>query len=178
MHALVLPAEGRTEEVEAWLEESITSPQVTVETFGTSYRFQHKFMQMGMQGTAIAESILIVVAALALAIMNYIHVTQRRDEFGTLHAVGHSRAGLVVRTVRESVGIAGAAWLSGAACCFVLILGAQTIVYVPRGMSLDMSSVTPWLFTLPIPIAVVAASAGAIAWALFRLDPVAVIERR
>jgi hypothetical protein len=45
-------------------------------------------------------------------------------------------------------------------------------------MSLDLANVTPWLFTLPIPVAVVAASAGTIAWALKRLDPVAVIERR
>jgi hypothetical protein len=45
-------------------------------------------------------------------------------------------------------------------------------------MSLDMANIAPWLFTLPIPMAVIAASAGTIAWALSRLDPVAIIERR
>jgi hypothetical protein len=45
-------------------------------------------------------------------------------------------------------------------------------------MSLDLTNTTPWLFTLPIPVAVVAASAGTIACALSQLDPVAVIERR
>jgi ABC-type lipoprotein release transport system permease subunit len=178
MHALVIPVEGRAVEVEAWLEENIASPQVAVETFGTRYRYVQEFMRIAMLFLVITESILAVVAAVALAILNYIFVTQRRDEFGILHAVGHGRAGLIVRTVRESVGIAGAAWLFGAACCLALLLGAHAIVYAPRGMSLDLTNTVPWLFTLPIPLAVVVASAGTIAWALSRLDPVAVIERR
>lgn len=178
MHALVVPVEGRAVEVEAWLEENIASPQVAVETFGTRYRYVQEFMRIAMLFLVITESILAVVAAVALAILNYIFVTQRRDEFGILHAVGHGRAGLIVRTVRESVGIAGAAWLFGAACCLALLLGAHTIVYAPRGMSLDLTNTVPWLFTLPIPLAVVVASAGTIAWMLSRLDPVAVIERR
>ena len=127
---------------------------------------------------AITESLLAVVAAIALAILNYIFVSQRRDEFGILHAVGHSRVGLIVRTLRESAGTAGVAWLFGAACCLALVLGAHAIVYAPRGMTLDLTNIVPWLFTLPIPLAVVAASAGTIAWALSRLDPVSVIERR
>jgi hypothetical protein len=36
----------------------------------------------------------------------------------------------------------------------------------------------PWLFTLPIPVAVIAASGGLVARMLRRLDPVSVIERR
>jgi ABC-type antimicrobial peptide transport system permease subunit len=178
MHALVIPVKGYEEEVETWLEESIPSPRVEVETFGTSYRYWHGLTRMTMPILATTESILAVVAALALAILNTIFVAQRRDEFGVLHAVGHSRARLIARTVRESIGVAGAAWLVGAACCLALVLGAQTIVYVPRGMSLDLANATPWLFTLPIPLATVAASAGTIAWALSRLDPATVIERR
>jgi len=178
MHALVLPVEGREAEVENWLEESIASPQVTVQTFGTTYRHQYEDGQKLLLTLAVTESILAIVTAGALAILNHIFIMQRRDEFGVLHAVGHSRAGLVARTLRESAGIAGAAWLVGAVCCLVLLFGAQTIVYVPRGMSLDLTNPTPWLFTLPIPLAVVTASTGTIAWALSRLDPVAVIERR
>jgi hypothetical protein len=34
------------------------------------------------------------------------------------------------------------------------------------------------MFTLPIPIAVVAASVATIAWMLSKLDPVAIVERR
>jgi ABC-type antimicrobial peptide transport system permease subunit len=178
MHALVVPVEGREVEVEAWLEESIASPRVTVGTLGTAYRSAIEGRRNLMLLLAVTESILAMVAVGALAILNTIFVAQRRDEFGVLHATGHSRTKLIRRTVQESAGIAGAAWLIGAACCATLVLGAQTIVYVPRGMSLDLTNIVPWLFTLPIPIAVIGASAGTIARALSRLDPVAVIERR
>jgi ABC-type lipoprotein release transport system permease subunit len=178
MHALVIPGEGREAEVETWLEKSIASPRVKVETFDTLYRRLQEDGQKLTLVLAVTESILAIVMAGALAILNHIFVAQRRDEFGVLHAMGHSRARLIGRTLRESVGIAGTAWLVGAACCLVLLLSAQAIVYVPMGMSLDLTNPVPWLFTLPIPIAVVAASAGTTAWALSKLDPVAIIERR
>jgi hypothetical protein len=178
IHALVIPVEGHTREVETWLEENIASPQVAVETFGARYRYVQDFLRIAMPLLAGIESILAAVAAIALAILNYIFVTQRQDEFGILHAVGHSRTGLIARTLRESVGITGAAWLIGAACCLALVLSAQAIVYAPKGMSLDLTNITPWLFTLPIPLAIVVASIGTIGWTLSRLDPVTIIERR
>jgi hypothetical protein len=85
---------------------------------------------------------------------------------------------LIARTLRESIGITGAAWLIGAVCCLALVFGAQAVVYVPKGMSLDLADVVPWLFTLPIPLAIVVSSVGTIGWMLKRLDPVAIIERR
>jgi ABC-type lipoprotein release transport system permease subunit len=178
MHALVVPIEGHEAEVEAWLGESIASPRLTVGTLSAIYRDANGGRREMMRLLAVTESILAIVAAGALAILNTIFVRQRRDEFGMLYAAGRSRAALIARTVRESAGIATVAWLIGAACCLVLLLGAQAIVYVPRGLSLDLPNLAPWLFTLPIPVAVVAASAGTIAWALSQLDPVAVIERR
>ena len=72
----------------------------------------------------------------------------------------------------------GAAWLVGAVLCAAGMLYVQTSIYAPRGMSVNLYNPWPWLFTLPIPVAVVAASAGTIAWMLSRLDPVAVVERR
>jgi hypothetical protein len=51
-------------------------------------------------------------------------------------------------------------------------------LYAPRGLSLNFFNPMPWLFTLPIPVAVIAASGGLVARMLRRLDPVSVIERR
>jgi ABC-type lipoprotein release transport system permease subunit len=177
-HLLVVPVKGRESEMEMWLEETIASPRVQVETLDANYRLWWTVVQFMMLSLAVSEAVLAVVAAGALAILNYMFVTQRRDEFGVLHAVGHSRAGLIARTLRESIGVAGAAWLIGATICIAAMLYFQINVFSPLGTSLDWTNPTPWLFTLPIPIAVVAASAGTIAWALSRLDPVTVIERR
>jgi hypothetical protein len=177
-HALIIPAEGRESEMEVWLEESIDSPRVNVTTLGTSYREWRRTGQGYLTFLAITEVILAATAAIALIILNTIFFAQRRDEFGTLHAVGHSRLMLTARTLQESVSIVGVAWLIGAALCMIGVFWVQADILAPVGMSIDFSNPTPWLFTFPIPLTVVAASAGTIAWMLSRLDPVAVIERR
>jgi hypothetical protein len=43
---------------------------------------------------------------------------------------------------------------------------------------MDLFNLGPWLFTLPIPLTVLAASTGTIARMLSKLDPVSIIERR
>jgi hypothetical protein len=177
-HFLVASLEGRETELETWLEENVASSQVAVETFGATYRLARDVERGMFSFFAGAEVIIALAAATALAVLHYIFFAQRREEFGTLHAVGHSRAWLIWRVLRESVSVVGAAWLVGAVLCAAGMLYVQANVYVPRGMSVNLYNPWPWLLTLPIPVAIVAASAGTIAWTLSRLDPVAVIERR
>ncbi|MBN1813314.1 MAG: ABC transporter permease [Anaerolineae bacterium] len=177
-HLLVVPVKGRESEMEVWLEETVASPRVNVETLGTSYRLWQRNTQTAQMVVAISLTILTTVAGIGLAILNTISFAQRRDEFGILYATGHNRAKLITRSLRENVSIMVVAWLIGAAICIVVLFFAQATFYVPLGTSVNLTNPTPWLFTLPIPIAVVAASAGTIAWTLKRLDPVAIIERR
>jgi hypothetical protein len=80
--------------------------------------------------------------------------------------------------VKETGSTAGVAWLVGAAVCVAGLGAMQALVYAPRGLSLRFFDITPWLFTLPIPLAVVLVSAGTIGRMLRRLDPVLVIEGR
>jgi FtsX-like permease family len=177
-HMLVIPVKGREAEMENWLRETIASPRVEMDTLDTSYRRWLGLVQISQTIADIGVIILTVAAGLALAILNYIFFTQRRDEFGTLHAIGHSRAALTARALRESASITAVAWLVGAAVCIAGLLYFQAQVYAPLGTSVDLTNLTPWLFTLPIPIAVVVASAGTIGWILRRLDPVVIIEGR
>ena len=177
-HLLVAPVRGRESEMEAWLKKDIASPRVRIATLDTSYRYWQTIVLMNQVVSAISMTTLAAVAGIGLAILNTINVTQRREEFGALHALGHGRAGLIARTLRESTSITTAAWLLGAAACIAGMVYVQANVLTPLGTNLDLTNPIPWLFTLPIPVGVIAASASTIAWALSRLDPVAVIERR
>jgi ABC-type lipoprotein release transport system permease subunit len=178
VHLLVIPAEGRKDEFDAWLGESVASVQTDVDTFVAARLEARQAEKSMLLLFAAVESIIAVVAAIALAVLNHIFFSQRRDEFGILHAVGHSRPWLVLRTVRETGSVVAVAWLIGAAMCATGLVWAQAGIYAPRGLSLDFTNPAPWLFTFPIPLAVVAVGAGTIARALSKLDPVAVIERR
>jgi ABC-type antimicrobial peptide transport system permease subunit len=126
----------------------------------------------------ILESVIAIVAAVALAILSYTFFIQRKDEFGVLHAMGHNRWKLVRRTLGESAMVVGIAWVLGAGLCTVGLVGMQVWLYAPKGFTLNPLNAAPWLFTMPLPIATIAAGTIMIARMLRKLDPVAVIERR
>jgi ABC-type antimicrobial peptide transport system permease subunit len=177
-HLLVIPVDGRKAELDHWLEENVDSKRTLVETYDERLNnFQQATRNLLFLLVSV-ESIIAAVAIIALAVLNYVFFSQRRGEFGILHAVGHSRPWLVLRTTKETLGVVLTAWLLGAAMCLVSLLYGQANIYAPAGLSLDLVNLTPWLFTLPIPMAVVAASTGTISRMLRRLDPVSLIERR
>lgn len=175
---LIIPHEGQKQTLDSWLEKSVDSTQTRIITHAIIEREYREMTTSTVLAFAALECMIAAVAAVALATLNHIFFTQRREEFGILNAIGRSRRWLVLRTIKETGSVVGIAWVVGAVLCGIGLLGMQSLVYGPRGLTLDFFSPTPWLLTLPIPLAVVAASAGTIAWTLSRLDPVSIIERR
>lgn len=175
---LIVPRQGQKEALDSWLEGSVASTQAQVTTHAMMEREYREMMTATVLTFAALEYMIAAVAAIALATLNHIFFTQRREEFGILNALGRSRHWLVLRTMKETGSMAGIAWVVGAVLCGIGLLGVQSLVYGPRGLTVDFFSLSPWLLTLPLPLSVVAASAGVVAWMLHRLDPVSVIERR
>ena len=175
---LVIPREGQKQTLDNWLEGSVDSTQTRIITYGVEEREYREMTTSVVLTFAVLECMIAAVAAVALATLNHVFFTQRREEFGILNAVGRSRRWLVWRTMKETSSVVGVAWIVGAALCGIGLLGMQSLVYGPRGLTLDFFSLVPWLLTMPLPLAVALASVGTIAWMLYRLDPVAVIERR
>jgi ABC-type lipoprotein release transport system permease subunit len=178
MSLLVVPAGGRKAELDAWLEKDVASKQTEVSTYDILTGKLREATNSLLLVLMAVESVVAIVAVVALAALNYIFFSQRRREFGVLYAIGNNRPWLLLRTAKETMTTVGLAWCVGAVLCGIIVLSLQTSLYAPRGLNLDFFNPAPWLFTLPIPIAVVVASAGPVAWMLTRLDPVAIIERR
>jgi ABC-type antimicrobial peptide transport system permease subunit len=175
---LIIPREAQKQALDRWLETSVDSTQTRIITHATE---EGEYREMTAATTltfAVLECMIAVVAAVALATLNYIFYTQRKEEFGILNGVGRSRLWLIWRATKETGSLAGVAWVVGAVLCGTGLLGMQSLVYAPRGLHLDFFSLTPWLLTVPLPVTVALASVGTIAWMLSKLDPVAVIERR
>jgi len=175
---LVVPREGQKETLDDWLENGLLGAGVSVRTYRTTVAAVQKETRSTILTMVLIESVVAAVAALSLAVLQYISVSQRRSEFGLLHALGYGRARLVWRAVGETGAVTGAAWGLSA----LLFLGGQLYlqfgVFAPVGLRLDFVNVTPWLFTLPIPVAVLLVTTGTIARTLSKLDPVSIIERR
>jgi ABC-type lipoprotein release transport system permease subunit len=174
---LVVPQPGRQEEAARWLEEAIASNETAVVTHAASARQYRALMGSLALTFALLEGMIALVAAIAMVTLNTIFFIQRKDEFGVLNAIGHSRRWLIRRTLKETGSVTGIAWLIGATLCGVGLLGMQALLYAPRGLSLDFFNVIPWAFTAPMPLSVVLASALTVGRMLRKLDPVAVIEQ-
>jgi hypothetical protein len=95
-----------------------------------------------------------------------------------LSALGHGSWRLVGRLVRETALTAGAAWGISIGLCLLGMLIFRSSVFVPLGLRLNLDNPMPWLFTLPIPVAVLTVTSGTVARTLSKLDPVSIIERR
>jgi ABC-type lipoprotein release transport system permease subunit len=178
VHLLVVPADGRKNGLDAWLEESVASAQTDVVTYNSGYREHQQNVRRLVLVFAVIGSVTAIVAAIAMATLNYIFFTQRQEEFGILHAVGRSRLWLVLRTMKETGSVITIAWLAGAVICCIGLICFQALVYAPKGLSLNFFNPVPWMLTFPIPLAVVAVGTGTVAWTLSKLDPVSIIERR
>jgi ABC-type antimicrobial peptide transport system permease subunit len=175
---LIVPREGQKGELDNWLEGSVASNQTGVTTYATEER-EYREMTTSLSLTfALLECMIAAVAAVALATLNYIFVLQRREEFGVLNAIGRSRSWLVSHLIRETGSVAGIGWTVGVAICGIGLIGMQMLFYAPRGLNLGFFNLIPWLFTMPLPVSIVLASAVTAARTLSRLDAVAVIERR
>jgi len=178
VHLLTVPVEGQKAAMDAWLREEVHSDLVEVYTYQwmlNNFRLLSVLL-LGVFG--VVESIIAIVAAVALGTLSYVFFAQRREEFGILHAIGRSQPWLVFRTVRETVSTIGLAWLLSAIVCGLGLAYVQAAVYAPRGLEMNLLSPAPWLFTLPLPLAVVAVSGGLASRMLRKLDPVSVVERR
>jgi ABC-type lipoprotein release transport system permease subunit len=177
-YLLVLPTPGSEQSVSAWLQASISDSFTRVTTYSDKLQ-DYKELTAGITIVfTLVESLIAMVAAIALASLNYIFFSQRKEEFGILNAIGRSYGWLILRTMRETSSTVFLAWLTGAVICLFGLTLAQQFIYAPLGLKIEIGNLTPWLFTLPIPFAVVLASIGTIGYMLHKLDPVAIVERR
>jgi ABC-type lipoprotein release transport system permease subunit len=175
---LVIPKVGQKAAMDNWLENELAGKDVSVFTYRQQLALARERTRSLLLTITLLESVIALVTAVALAVLNYISASQRQAEFGILHALGYSRRQLTWRTVREMVFITGAAWSLSALICFGGMLYLKFGLYTQLGLRLNLFNPTPWLFTLPIPIAVLAATSGTVSRILAKLDPVSIIERR
>jgi len=175
---LIVPRAGRKAALDDWLENALAGGDVRVETYSGALEGYRQGTRSQILSIALIETVVAVTAAISLAVLNHIFAAQRQSEYGTLHALGYGRPQLVWRSLRETGLTTGAAWAISVVTCLGGLLYMQFGMLAPMGLRLNLLNVTPWLFTLPIPVAVLAAATGTIARTLYKLDPVSVIERR
>jgi hypothetical protein len=175
---IVVPKAGQKETLDRWLEYELASDNASVLTQHQEISRVQENAQQNMLGIALLEVVLGLVAALALAVLNYIFTSQREAEFGVLHALGYSRRQLVGRVFGETAFTTLASWGLSIILTLLLLLIMRFAVFDPRGLTFNLFNITPWLYTLPIPIVVLVVTVGSTVRTLSKLDPISIVERR
>ena len=175
---IVVPKTGQKDALDDWLEVELSGENASVLTHRREVARMQAKARRDMASMGLLEGVIAIVAALGLAVLNYVFVSQRQSEFGVLHAMGYGRRQLVWRVLGETVFTTGLAWGLSATICLVGMLLLRQAVFAPLGLTFGLFTITPWLYTLPIPMTVLAVTTGTTARRLSKLDAVSIVERR
>ena len=178
-HVLTIrPIEGKHLELEVFLD---SLPKDQVDAFHRTAARRELAEELANIDVIIwiLNGMSIVVLSLALGLLSVIFFMQRANEFGLLAALGYTKGFLSMRTVLEAVVTVAAGWALG----ILLSQGIYTVLnatlFEPKGLA-PLTIMTPrvLLFTTPIPVTVTVFSVAVVLLQLWRMDPVAIIERR
>lgn len=121
---------------------------------------------------------LVLVITLMMAMLMNIYQSQRLQEYGLLQALGYTKKQLLRRAMAESVVVVLGGWVIGLFVAFGLLNVVKEQLMDPQAFALDTLDRVAFLYTVPVPIAILLA-AGLTVWGRFRkFDPVGVVERR
>jgi ABC-type antimicrobial peptide transport system permease subunit len=170
----------RTGEMDGLVQDltALESERATIQTPDYWNRFVERTLSQYDTLVTAINVVIIGVLSLGVGLLNMIYFRQRTGEFGVLAGIGFSRGFLLRRVTLEALLLTVVAWLLGMALSLVIYQGLDALVFAPQGTHLSILNLRLLMGTLPVPVFVWLFSTVTIMWQLWRLDPVAVIDRR
>jgi putative ABC transport system permease protein/lipoprotein-releasing system permease protein len=121
---------------------------------------------------------LVIVITLMMAMLMSIYLQQRIPEFGLLQAIGYAKKRLIRRMMLETLIVLVGGWATGVAAAYGMLLVVKAKLMDPNAFILDPLDKTAYLYSTPVPIAIMLAAVLTIALKFRKFDPVTVVERR
>ena len=139
----------------------------------TQEMFQTLYLILNVVITALA----LVITFMMGMLMN-IYQSQRLVEFGLLQAIGYTKRQLLGRVLLESFTVILVGWILGLFVTFGLLNLADRILMGPKAYALDVFDPLAYVYTIPIPLAILVVAVTTVIVRFRRFDPVGVVERR
>lgn len=174
---VLIPKPGQMRALAAELD-ALATERAVIQTPDYWNRFVER--TLGQYETLVTSINVVIISVLSLGVglLNMIYFRQRTGEFGILAGIGFNRAFLMRRVTLEALLLTVAAWLLGMALSVGVYQLLDALIFAPQGTPLSIVNLRLLTGTLPVPIFVWLFSTLTIMWQLWRLDPVAVIDRR
>lgn len=177
---LAHPVEGKEEELHNYLmnldddvEDLWVETEQTVEE-----SIDEEFKSINTLLWAINIVVVLTITS-SVALLQVIFFMQRANEFGLLASIGYSKGFIIKRTLLEATVNILLGWALGIVFSEAVYKILNAEIFTPKGMAgLTILELNTFLFTIPVPIAVIVFSVGTVLRKLIKMDPVAIIERR
>lgn len=121
---------------------------------------------------------LVLVITIMMAMLINIYQAQRIVEYGLLQAIGYTKKQLLGRALREVLFVVIFGWFLGVGVSYSLLELVKAIMMDPNAYALNPLEPRAYLYTVPIPIAILVVSFTTVYMKFRRFDPVGVVERR
>lgn len=174
---ILVPKDGEMEGLVTDLT-ALETEKATIQTPGYWNQFVERTLSQYDTLVTAINVVIIAVLSLGVGLLNMIYFRQRTGEFGVLAGIGFSRGFLLRRVTLEALLLTVVAWLLGMGLSLLIYQGLDALIFAPQGTHLSILNLRLLTGTLPVPVFVWLFSTATIMWQLWRLDPVAVIDRR
>ncbi|MCH8273764.1 MAG: ABC transporter permease [Armatimonadetes bacterium] len=172
------PDEAAQRELDAWALEAYKGQRAYVFAYPNLEQETQESLAVLFQILNLVIGMLVLVITLMMGMLISIHLAQREGEFGLLQAIGFTRGRLIRRAVLEAALVVVAGWTLGAAAAYGVLTVVKTLVMDPKAFALNPADPAAYLYTIPVPVAIIAAAALTVWFRFRRFDPISVIERR
>lgn len=162
----------------AWAKEEFRGERAQLVAFPQLEQDTREMFKILYRILDVVVALLVVVITVMMALLMNIYQGQRVQEYGLLQALGYARRQILRRTLLEAVIVVVGGWILGVLVAFGLLNVVYAVLMHPRAFALDVADPVAFRYTLPVPLAILAASWGTVFLRFRRFDPVGVIERR
>ncbi len=121
---------------------------------------------------------LVLVITIMMGMLINIYQSHRIIEYGLLQAIGYTKKQLLARALREVVAVVLFGWGLGIGVTYALLHLVKSILMDPNAYALDPWDALAYVYTVPIPFAILVVAFATVLIRFHRFDPVGVVERR
>lgn len=161
-----------------WAEKRFKGKRTQVFAFFQVDRTTDKMFNTLYQILNVVIGMMVLVITFMMGMLINIYQTQRLVEFGLLQAIGYTRKRLFRRTLQESVVVVITGWVLGSALAFGILNLVKKFVMDPHSYAINTLDPTAFLYTVPIPFAILLVAFGTVVIRFRQFDPVSIVERR
>lgn len=166
------------EKLDRWAEKAFKGERAQVFAYHQLEKQTDEMFSILYKILNVVIATLVLVITLMMGMLINIYQSQRLVEFGLLQALGYTKKQLLGRVMRETVSVVTFGWAIGVAIAYLLLRLTKAILMDPKAFALNPLDATAFLYTVPIPLAILVVASLTVIGRFRKFDPVSVVERR